>query len=647
MDEPAHTWDAWLEEARLRYHTDAQAAEQLARRVLVELPSDDLVRRATAQTILGSVAFVRGHLDEAKRQAEAVLALSAAGPSDVCEARLLLGACARRQGDLPAAVEHNRAALAVAEASDDADMEAVSRNNLGLALSDSGDVEGAMNAYMECLERFDATTEEVRRQLHGSVFNNLALLHRARGDHEAALERFQSAREACNEAGNRREAARIGRNLANTLLTLQRPAEAIAVLEEVAAHAQAIGGGGLLEILGQVSMGQAQLARGAPAEALAPLQRAVAQMEERADDVELGHYVKACALLAEAHAGSGTPEKGLEVLARVDALPNRPPPRFLRHLLDAEVRCLEGLERYREAVARMRALRELEHVEHERVLANHAAEIREQLELRERRQEAERLRSGRERLEELVGRRTEELRHALERAEAGDRAKTAFLAVASHELRTPLNAIVGYAEMVGDGLGVEEPAQLRADLDRVIASAELLTRHVDRILAMANLEAGAVRRVVEPLSVAEVAHTVASRCKRLVRPETELRVDVPEHLVVHGDAALLSGLLEELVHNALKFTVEGEVTVSASMDAGALVLWVNDTGAGIAPEVLERIFEPFSLQDDTFTRKHDGLGLGLTLARRHAELLGATLSVASVPDRGSRFDITFADAYAP
>jgi len=641
----AEPLDAWLAEARRTYHTDASAAEALAQRVLAALPADDRRRRAAAQTILGSVAFVRGNLSEATKHAREVLAMppGAAAPDDTCEAHLLLGACARRQGDPATGILQTREALAVAEAAGAADLVAVSQNNLGIALSDVGDIEGALACYLGALEGFDEVTEGLRAQLRGSLLNNIGLLHRARSDHASALARFEDGRAAAMEAGNRREAVRIGRNLANTLLTLQRPEDAIEVLQAVAEEARAIGDAELLLSLGEVCMGQARLAQERPDLALEPLRRALDRMQRLGLDLERADYARGCALLAEALRQTGQPAEGLEVVR--DGLARVHDARSRRQLLVGEVGCLKALRHWQDACGALERLRQHDEAAHQRVLADQARELRERLELEEREREAARLRSDRERLEKLVAERTADLQRASDQARAGDRAKTAFLAVASHELRTPLNAIVGYAEMVADGLGEEDPAALRSDLEQVLAAAGVLTQHVDRILAMANLEAGAEEVRFTDVAVGPLLRAVARRQQRLLQSSgSEIVVEASPELVLHTDGGLLKALLDELAQNAAKFTRSGRVVLRASRGHGEVIIEVEDDGVGIEPEVLDRIFEPFGRQDVSATRQVDGLGLGLSLCQRHAALLGGRLEVASTLGEGSVFAVVLPDA---
>jgi len=244
--------------------------------------------------------------------------------------------------------------------------------------------------------------------------------------------------------------------------------------------------------------------------------------------------------------------------------------------------------------------------------------------------------AGNERLHLL----NEQLAEATARAEAANDAKTLFLATMSHELRTPLNAVLGYTEMVIDALGDEplDRAQAAADLRQSRVAAQRLLRHVDRLLDLTRLE------VADPPTYASVAvDRELERCADRHRQAAEaagidLRVECPEGIdpTVYSNAEELARLLDDLVDNAVRFTPSGEV-VLALCDAGdeVVAIEVRDTGVGIEAEKLEQVFQPFTQADGSFTRRIDGVGLGLPSCRRVASRLGATLGLDSTPGVGT------------
>ncbi len=235
---------------------------------------------------------------------------------------------------------------------------------------------------------------------------------------------------------------------------------------------------------------------------------------------------------------------------------------------------------------------------------------------------------------------------ARERAEAANQAKSRFLMVMSHELRTPLNAILGYTELLIEDVSDGRPLDLvehGADLWRVRGAGVHLLGLIDDILHMTRLESGAAAL---ERSVVAVAPFLRSLCEvlreQLVRPDLDLVVEVADELgMIETDEGRLRHILGHLLRNAAKFTARGSIGLRASRRVGAdgesLQLEVRDTGIGIAREHLGRLFAPFVQIDDSPTRRHGGLGLGLALCRRYCDELGAEISVESEVQRGSVF----------
>ena len=233
-----------------------------------------------------------------------------------------------------------------------------------------------------------------------------------------------------------------------------------------------------------------------------------------------------------------------------------------------------------------------------------------------------------------------ELRQASARAEESSRSKSAFLATVSHEVRTPMNGIIGVAELLRDtGL---EPGQ-REYVEIIERSGHSLLGIINDILDFSKLEAGRLEIDALDLDLLEqIEHVLAvvahkADAKRLVLG-TVIAPDVPRRVV--GDAGRLNQILVNLLGNAVKFTEKGRVVlrVSRADQAGTRLRFeVQDTGIGMAPPTLDRLFQPFTQADASTTRRFGGTGLGLAISRSLAGVLGGSLTARSTLGAGSTF----------
>lgn len=260
------------------------------------------------------------------------------------------------------------------------------------------------------------------------------------------------------------------------------------------------------------------------------------------------------------------------------------------------------------------------------------------------------LRELNENLEQKIGDRTTELQNALVRAESADRLKSAFLATMSHELRTPLNSIIGFTGIVLQELpGPLNPEQ-RKQLGMVRASARHLLDLINDVLDLSKIEAGQLDILPETFDLAPVIERVVATLKpqasnREVKVTAELSGG---HLTMRSDRRRVEQILLNLLNNAIKFTDEGTVTLSAGLlppengipfDGPAVQIVIQDTGIGIRKEDLASLFQPFHQIDNGLTRRHDGTGLGLAICRRLIDLLGGEITVTSEWRQGSTFTV--------
>jgi PAS domain S-box-containing protein len=242
--------------------------------------------------------------------------------------------------------------------------------------------------------------------------------------------------------------------------------------------------------------------------------------------------------------------------------------------------------------------------------------------------------------------REEELKVALSRSEAADRAKSDFLAAVSHEIRTPMNGVLGMAELLAK---TDPDPRQKTFIDVMIKSGKALMTIINDILDFSTIEAGQLRLVsqhFDPLEAVEDVATLFSATAFEKDLEIFLSSDdsLPSALV--GDAGRLRQVLINLVSNAIRFTEEGHVLIDVSSKPDKddprrirLVLTIRDTGIGIDGEKLPTIFDKFHQLDAGSSKRHEGMGLGLSVTAALVDLFHGTIAVESEPDAGSTFTV--------
>ena len=239
----------------------------------------------------------------------------------------------------------------------------------------------------------------------------------------------------------------------------------------------------------------------------------------------------------------------------------------------------------------------------------------------------------------------EDLKQAKDAAEAANRTKSAFLASMSHELRTPLNAVIGYSEMLEEDAEDGGWSELIPDLKKIHAAGKHLLGLINDILDLSKIEADKMELYLETFSVPQVVRDVASTVQPLAdKNGNALRFNCPENVgVMKADLTRVRQILFNLLSNSCKFTEKGTITLDVERRRDEMHDWVIfrvvDSGIGMSPEQLGKLFQAFTQADASTTRKYGGTGLGLAITRRLARMMGGDVTVFSESGRGTTFTV--------
>ncbi|BDG09680.1 ATP-binding protein [Anaeromyxobacter paludicola] len=235
------------------------------------------------------------------------------------------------------------------------------------------------------------------------------------------------------------------------------------------------------------------------------------------------------------------------------------------------------------------------------------------------------------------------LEDSYEKLKELDRLKSNFLATVSHELRTPLTSVIGYSEMMLDGMGGALTGEQREYVSIIMEKGENLLHLITSILDITKIEAGRVRVLLSDVDLSQVLRDACdtvrpAALKKGLTLSCEVDPALPE---VRCDREKVRQALVNLAFNAVKFTPAGGAVTLSARPHGAerVALEVRDTGIGIAPEHLKKIFDTFYQVDGSSTREHGGVGLGLSIVKSFAEAHGGEVTVASTPGQGSAFTL--------
>lgn len=237
----------------------------------------------------------------------------------------------------------------------------------------------------------------------------------------------------------------------------------------------------------------------------------------------------------------------------------------------------------------------------------------------------------------------EELTEAKDRAEKSDKLKTEFLAQISHEIRTPINSMLTFTSIIEEETANLVDEELKNSFKIIGKAGNRIIRTTDLVLDMAELQAGSYETDNEPVDIYDIVDDIVIEYTHFAR---EKKIDFEiikktENSIVYADRYSVVQILKNIIHNALTYTFEGYVKVHINKENERVIVNIIDTGIGISEEYMPRLYEPFSQEDQGFTRRFEGSGLGLALAKKYCEINNIQITVNSIKGNGTQVELIF------
>jgi len=236
-----------------------------------------------------------------------------------------------------------------------------------------------------------------------------------------------------------------------------------------------------------------------------------------------------------------------------------------------------------------------------------------------------------------------ELEKALEKAHNANEVKNLFLANMSHEIRTPLNTILGFTDIIKEtsfhAVGEEE----KGFYDIIETSGERLMHTVHEVLDISQIEAGTYVQKIEKFNLVPLVRMLVDEMK-ILSNKKKLILEFQssrKQAIINADRDGISKSISNIIENAIKYTEKGKITISLKQNSKHVILEIRDTGIGMSKEYLGKIFEAFTQESEGYTKKYQGLGLGMAIVKGHLELNQVDITVKSTKGKGTIFTITF------